>query len=287
MPWQYYLSVAGVTMQIETDHPLVENEAFLPFLVTERDADYRVIFKQVNELPEASIANPRDGYVYLDGRGTFRRFFYETPYEAHPYAVSGNDASRTQIYVNYLAHKANCVSDLQNSFYHVGIESLMIRKERLCLHAACVQTSLGGLLFSGKSGIGKSTQAALWETYRGARQINGDRPILSKTNGIWEAWGSPYAGSSRCYVNESCTITAVIMLRQGAECSLRRLSMPEAFRAIWAGLTVHSRDRIFVETASMLAMDLIESVPVFEFTCTPDEASVDYLEKELRKECGL
>ena len=163
----------------------------------------------------------------------------------------------------------------------------MIRKERLCFHAACVQTPLGGILFSGPSGIGKTTQAMLWEKYRGARQINGDRPILQKDADRWLAWGSPYAGSSDCHVNENCPISAIVILRRAQTCSVRRLPLPEAFRWIWMGSTVHSWDAQFVETASNLVMDIIDSIPVFELACTPDENAVYCLERELRKEwCG-
>ena len=74
------------------------------------------------------------------------------------------------------------------------------------------------------------------------------------------------------------------MLRQARTCSLRRLSSGEAFRAVWSGLTMHSWDEGFVEKACDLALELIGTVPVFEFACTPDAGAVDHLERELRKE---
>jgi hypothetical protein len=176
---------------------------------------------------------------------------------------------------------------MQNSFFHVGIESLMLYRERLCFHAACVRTALGGILFSGPSGIGKSTQADLWCKYRGAEQINGDRPILSKGEEGWLAWGSPYAGSSRCYVNASCPVRAIVMLRQAGSCSLRRLSAREAFRAVWSGLTVPAWDAKAMETACDLALELSAAVPVYEFGCTPDAAAVEFLEQGLGKDGAL
>lgn len=287
MLWQYFLSIAGIILQIDTDHPLVENEAFRPFLVRKTEPDCRAVFERVDELP-AYFRHKNNGCnVYPDGNGGFRKIFFESPCSELPYAVSSGDISGKAIRVQYLKQNVHCVSELHNCFYHLGIETLMICKERLCFHAACIQTALGGILFSGQTGIGKSTQARLWEKHRGVIQINGDRPILEKKDAGWVAWGSPYAGSSRCYVNDNCPVTAIVMLRQAKECSLRRLSLPEAFRAVWAGLTVPNWDSSFAETASKLAVDLIGSVPIFEFACTPDEAAVDYLERKLRKECGL
>ena len=202
-----------------------------------------------------------------------------------PYGAAWEEDS--VIRVEYLPEAAAYVSEFGNSFAHLSIEELMIRFQRVCLHAACVQTPLGGLLFSGPSGIGKSTQADLWCRYRDSRQINGDRPILGRSGDGWLAWGSPYAGSSRVHVNESCPVRAILMLRQEKQCSLRRLGLAEAFRCIWSGLAVHSWDRSFVETASSLALELAAAVPVYEFGCTPDEAAVNFLERELGKELAL
>lgn len=290
-PFCRSLSVAGIVLRLETDWPLAVEDNFLPFL-TEADApDFRAGFRRVDTLPpiaDAVLHTDSCFRVHPDGRGGyFRSFFDSSKKDTTPYALAAYDYPRGSIDVEYLEKGFPCVVQMRNCFFHLGFESLLIHKDRLCLHAACIRTHLGGILFSGPSGIGKSTQAALWQTWRGAEQINGDRPILSRDSGGWLAWGSPYAGSSRCYVNESCPVTAIVMLRQAQHCRLRRLSQPEAFRAIWSGLTVCSWDSMFVETASRLALELIASVPVLEFSCTPDRQAVDALEHGLRKECGL
>lgn len=287
---RYFLTVAGVSLELETDRKLIMGQEFFPFLTEGDCPDYKVCFRKVSRLPSIpDEVSYRDSCsrIHPDGRGGYFRSFFDEPRGLSAYAVATYDYPRGRIQVDYLERGAICVSEMGNSFFHLGFEAMLIHKNRLCLHAACVRTHLGGILFSGPSGIGKSTQAQLWCDNRGARQINGDRPILSRDGEGWLAWGSPYAGSSRCHINESCPVTAIVMLRQAAECSLRRLRLPEAFRAVWSGLTVYDWDRTFVETASNLTMELIASVPVLEFACTPDQQAVDYLEQGLRKECGL
>lgn len=290
MPQQSFLSIAGISIQLETDQRLTEETDFLPFLAEKGRADYRAYFRRVSQLPpipDKVVYEDVCYRVHPDGKGGYLRTFFDAPRDMTPYAVADYDWERGIIQIDYLEKGARCVSEMRNSFFHLGLEAMLIHKNRLCLHAACVKTDLGGILFSGPSGIGKSTQAELWCTHRGARQINGDRPILSKGEGGWLAWGSPYAGSSRCHINENCPVTAIVLLRQDKECSLRRLRASEAFRGIWSGLTMHSWDAAFVEAACDLAMELIGTVPVLEFGCTPDERAVDYLEQGLRKECGL
>ena len=128
--------------------------------------------------------------------------------------------------------------DTNNSFFHTGWEQFLIQRNRLILHASLLNTQFGGLVFSGPSGIGKSTQAELWEEYEEAEQINGDRPILYKKENVWMGYGSPYAGSSKCYVNKGVPVRAIMLLAQGEDCRIMPLRKSEAFREIFRNCTV-------------------------------------------------
>lgn len=281
------LEIAGLSLSLRSFQKWEEEPSFLPFVTEAEKPDYTAVFRETDALPAFSdtVIHEDECYrVHPDGRGGYVRSFFDAPRDYTPYAVARYDHVHGRIQIDCLPKGAHCVSEIHNSFFHLGFEAMLIHRHRLCFHAACVDTPLGGLLFSGPSGIGKSTQAALWQQYRGARQINGDRPILSKAEDGWLAWGSPYAGSSKCHINENCAVSAIIMLRQAKTCSLERLSMPEAFRAVWSGLTVHSWDKVLVEKAVDLTMDLITNVPMYAFDCTPDEEAVRYLERELGKE---
>ena len=285
MSYNYYLSVAGIKILFEADRPLAENIEFLPFLERETVPDLHVHIAVLEELPTIPT-NPIYSDLFCavtkDEKGRIQKFFFDSI--DGPYIVTTYDPDGCQAWIQYPAIKKVDGLQLQNCFYCLGFEEYLLRRNRLCLHASCVDTPLGGILFSGVSGVGKSTQADLWCRHRGAKQINGDRPILSKEEHHWLAWGSPYAGSSKVYVNESCPITAIVLLKQSPSCRLRRLSTAEAFCGVWAGLTVHTWDASYVAAASDLTIDLVTTVPVYEFSCTPDKAAVEFLEQELRKE---
>ena len=74
------------------------------------------------------------------------------------------------------------------------------------------------------------------------------------------------------------------MLRQAPQCSLRRLRGAEAFRALFAGTTAASWDRDCVLRACRLTETLAEDVPVYQLSCTPDQAAVEILRAELERE---
>lgn len=282
----YCLRIAGIDIWLESDLQLEVTEEFAPFLDDMEEPRYRAVFHRVEALPpipEEVIFEEHCHRVHPDGKGGFQRSFFDAPRDLNAYSLVSYNYAEGIIDIPYLEKGSMCVSQMSNSFYHLGLEGIMIRENRLCFHAACVDTPLGGILFSGPSGIGKSTQAQLWCDRRGGRLINGDRPILSLEGERVLAWGSPYAGSSRCYVNESCPVTAIVLLRQAPSCSLRRLGLAEAVRRIYAGLNVHTWDRFFVTRACDLVMEAASRVPVYELACTPHEEAVSVLENALKE----
>lgn len=285
----YPLSVAGVGITLRTPQPLTVAERFRPFLTDAVPPGYLVEYRENPDLPEPDgtpLFRSESYEVYSDGAGGFVRWYFDGMDGFIRFARVRTDKAARRVLAEYLPSKWEAVSTLSNCFSFSGWEMLLLRERRLLLHAACVDAPVGGLLFSGPSGIGKSTQAGLWQKYAGARQINGDRPILQKTEDGWRAWGSPYAGSSHCFVNESCPVRAVVLLRQAPRCSLRRLSGAEAFRGIFAGTTANSWDRDCVLLACRLTEELAADVPVYQLSCTPDAAAVELLRSELEKEVG-
>ena len=160
-------------------------------------------------------------------------------------------------------------------------EVTLVRDRIAELHIDPMFTSL--LALEAPSETGKTTQANLWEKYRGSRTINGDRSLLGKINGRWMAQGWPVCGTSEVCNNEAIPIKAVVMLSQAKENRAERLTPGHAFPLLYSQITVNkwnTPDHIHI-------MDLIEdflgSVPVLHLGCTISEEAVTCLEKSLRE----
>lgn len=283
----YHFRIADIPIALETDRDLALSEEFTPFVdPVPAQPRYLARIHQVPQLPpipEAVLHETGCDRVHSDGRGGYPRSFFDAPRDPAPYSLVTYDYPAGLIDVPYLEKGRHCLSQLSNSFYHLGLEEIMLRENRLCFHAACISSDLGGLLFAGPSGVGKSTQANLWCRYRMARLLNGDRPILSLTDRGVLAWGSPYAGSSRCYVNECTPVRAILLLKQAPACALRPLPAGESLRRICAGLNLHTWDSDYLNHALDLATQVITRVPVYEFSCTADESAVQFLANALKE----
>lgn len=279
-----YIEIAGVSLCFHTRYFLRSVDAFQPFIRNEAKNPWDIQFVAVKSLPLLAgkiIYRHQEYAVYQNGIKEYIRIFFDLLDEGKPYAVTRFDVGKRQIRVLYFEEKEKYFSEWNNLFFHIGLEQILLHEKRFVLHASCVQTPLGGIMFSGVSGVGKSTQAELWCRYAKGRLINGDRPIIGNENNQWKAYGSPYAGSSRCYRNESCLIRTVVMLEQAEANSIRKLSASEAFRRMFAGTTVNIWDSEFLNQVCNLEMEFVEQIPIYELCCTPDQDAVRLLWKTL------
>lgn len=276
-------SIAGCEIRLLMPFRPEVTRGFQPFLCAPGEAPLTVSLLPVQALPEVRGRELLRNYAFAVFRTEdgFFRVFHDRREGDRPYAVGHLEPGGRET-IEYLEADRGFFSETANCFSHIALEALLLQRDAMILHASFVSTRYGGLLFSGVSGIGKSTQADLWQRYEGAELLNGDRTVLRRMDGVWTAFGSPYAGSSNCFVNESRPVRAIVLLSQGSACSLRRLSPAAAFRGLYAGMTVNLWDDRYVARVCDLLAAL--DVPVYALTCTPDRAAVDCLKAELEHE---
>ena len=125
----------------------------------------------------------------------------------------------------------------------LAIERRLIGKKCLILHCAYTEYRGKAILFSAPSETGKTTQANLWEKYKGSRTVNGDKALLELKENGWTAQGWPVSGTSGVCENEAFQIRDIVVLAQGKVNTVRRLSAAEAFRELFGEITVNRWDR--------------------------------------------
>lgn len=164
----------------------------------------------------------------------------------------------------------------------LAAEHLVAEAGGFVFHSSYIHRDGRAILFTAPSGTGKSTQAALWERYRGAEIINGDRSAVRIVEGEPYACGIPFAGSSEYCKNRTLPLQAIVYLKQAPVTSIRRLRGAEAFRRIWEGCSVNTWDREDLAAVSETVQRVVMTVPVYELACTPDESAITALEGVLQ-----
>ena len=152
-------------------------------------------------------------------------------------------------------------------------EGLLMMFGAVLLHSSLVKINGRMVLFSGKSGDGKSTQAELWRKYAKAEIINGDRSVIRKINGEFFAGGSLWCGTSGINKGDIAPIAGIFILKKDLKNSVRRLGA-DAFVPLFSQTTINSWDIDFVDKVTDIYTRLIENVPIYELSSVADTESV-------------
>lgn len=172
-----------------------------------------------------------------------------------------------------------CVFTLrQNRSEHslplAAICSRFAQYSALFLHASLVEYKGGGIIFAGYSGVGKTTQAQLWQKHMQAKIINGDKVFLRSINNSFLAYGCPWKGSSEYCLNENTPLKGIVVLRQSSENKITTLDTDRAIELFLPHIFLPHWDQSALEKALETFSKLIEETPVLLLECKPDEAAV-------------
>lgn len=150
----------------------------------------------------------------------------------------------------------------------------------LLTHSSFVTLNGKGILFTGYSGVGKTTQAELWGDFLGAEIVNGDKAFVREIDKTFFAYGLPWKGSSEYCLNRKAPLSAIVVLRQSAVNRITKLVetateylMPHIFLPHW--------DKDCLNKTLDTFDSLLKRVPVFLLECRPDEEAVNLTYNEI------
>ena len=278
------LDMAGFLWEIVSPIALDARENCAPFLTDMPGADISLRFRLERPPERGTLVRERSPRVWQeDGALRIERLPAAAikpcacvwMREEEPFSVTGC------IYPD----RTNFIRSVDNLLDASELELLLTRLNVFSLHSSLVRRAEGdAILFTAPSGTGKSTQAGLWERFAGAETLNGDRSMLRRVDGVWTAFGSPFAGTSGIYRNESAPVRALIVLRQAPENTIRRLSVAEAFRAIYSESVLPRWHTEAHQHVISLVTEIVSEIPVYLLACTPDERPVTLLRNTLEGE---
>ena len=283
----YCFKIAGKIFKLTHCQEIKITKNFMPFQVDEKaKADCTIRFCEKKKLTfiEDSPVFSNISFEVQTVKDGFIRQYRDYKEGNCLYAISHIAKNGRDERVEYLPEFSCAFSESQNSFSHIAIDELLVHQSRMILHASLIKTDVGGILFSGPSGVGKSTQAELWKKLEDAEIINGDRPILGKESGVWKAWGSPYAGTSGFYVAKEIPISAIVVISQGKENTIKKLDVSTAFRKLYSEVTVNTWNSCYINRVIDMLHELSLEIPIYQFACTPDEVAVQTLKEKLKRE---
>ena len=277
----HHLTLAGLRILLRTPNEITISESLRPFLCRPHEkVDCTIALRSSQQLPAFSENGVWHGLEYYDCcQGQLRMFHCDIASKAAFAMTQLLENGNIEICVlpDYLSY----FTGTTGIFNRIGMETLLLQHCGLLLHASLIKYEGKTIAFSGPSGVGKSTQANLWQTHLGAQILNGDRATLRKEKDGWMAYGSPYAGTSGIYKNDGAPLAAIVILQQAGENHLRKLTEGEALRHIYPELSIHHWDKNFVAKATDLCLQLLAQTPIYLLQCRPEENAALLVKKGL------
>lgn len=178
------------------------------------------------------------------------------------------DASFTSVEVWLDVKKDDVVVD--PFFYPLGILMhiyLVHHRGGMVIHASGVRDGERGYLFTGVSGIGKSTMSRLWQE-AGAQVVNDDRLVVMPAGGGFEIHNTPMP----YYVDKpkSAALNAIFLLRQSPVNECRPITGVVSMSRVLANCMQHFHSRDYIDRYLDVVSAVVKSVPVFELGFKPD-----------------
>ena len=251
--------IANIKLRINTSYEDIWwTKFFLSREVSNPDIDIKILYqyKKIYELEQFLFENP----INQCFRNCSEIMFVDREWKS--------------LYVLPPIQRDNINVFLLEAFYVHAVYKQIIQ-----IHSSLIEIENSALMFLGPSGIGKTTQAELWNKYRNARIINGDIVFVQETPDAFLGWGTPWHGSSPYCENTSVPVKALIVLKQAQENSIRELTGFEKVTAV-SNNVFYPR---WLEGGMELCLEtlnhLLSALPVYELSCRPDEEAVRLTEE--------
>lgn len=231
---------------------------------------------------ENTFTYKKDDIAIIDINGFEKRYLY-IKNTLYPYACTLElDHQHMDIYIHKDYLEMMTIDTMFTSL--LSLERRMREKDNFILHCAYIVYKEKAILFSAPSGMGKSTQACLWQQYKDARIINGDRALLTKQNDGYYACGWPICGSSEICINEKYPIACIVTLRKDTQNSITQLSYKQTFKQILSELTVNYHNPAFLNDTLDFVDDLSKAITMYHLSCDISIDAVKCLDDRMKED---
>lgn len=153
---------------------------------------------------------------------------------------------------------------------------MLARFDGFFFHSSCFAFDGEGVLFTARSGTGKSTHTRLWRERFGerVRMINDDKPIIRRIDGAFYVCGTPWMGKSDIGQNLIAPVRAVVVLSRGEVNKADRVSPSAVFRELMEA-TLLPRERADMARLLELYDGLFAQARLIHLKCDISGRAVD------------
>jgi hypothetical protein len=144
----------------------------------------------------------------------------------------------------------------------------------ILFHGSSLSVDGKGLIFTAKSGTGKSTHTRIWRKVYGdrVRMINDDKPLLGITDEGATVYGTPWCGKHALGENSSAPVSAISVIERSAENRISPIGKTESLMLLLTQ-TYRPKDVALVRSTLALLDKLLLNVPVYRLSVNMEDGA--------------
>ena len=288
MKQNFVLTVADYFVKISSNenYPIFFEEGYSNFLQLEPVENYDATVVCYAGLPEeSSYAGEVIFDAVLDKQRLWqvvrtkkeRAFIVFNPNkieEIQQVAFLNDESTEWHVYSRVL--KQNEDSFISPLSYPLGaliLYYLTLNSNAFMIHASGVWDGETGRIFSGFSGVGKSTMAKIWEE-EGAHIVNDDRLIVREVNGEYFMYNTPMPYAD---LNKQAQVSKFYFPFHSKKNSAEKLSGAQALSQLMAFCFQHNYDKRYTEHLITQLEKITQQTGTYKLGVVPTPSIIDFI----------
>ena len=183
-----------------------------------------------------------------------------------PYVTADNNYRNIVLYTDKIEKQTMS----EQFLLRTAFECRFCHEQIVSIHGACVELGDYAVIFTGPSGVGKSTRAQAWVDGLSACWISGDRPAVRIEKDRCVACGVPWDGKEQIFRDVEKPLKCILEVRRSSVNYVRKLSREQARKLIaqQAFVPMWDTDAAFAAMANV--REMVDRVPVYRVFCGPE-----------------
>lgn len=273
------LKIAGILINLQLDKSGGKRRKMKCFQTGSMGEDIKITYRQNEEIPVPDNLIAFDESIQwvpdnLDGNRELYIFNRVTRKPAYKLLA---DKSWNRIEVVYRSDEKKPLNSFLSSVGEIVFRNRLLHYTGMVIHGAAIECEGKGIIFSGPSGIGKTTQANLWRRYKKAVMINHDRPAIRMIDQKTYVYGTLWNGSYNGCTSRIAPLRAIVLLEQHSTDSIERLEGKEALNRLMPRCFLPYNCNSDMELALSNLERILAVTPVYYLKCRPDRGAVELL----------
>ena len=288
MKQNFVLTVADYFVKISSDenYPIFFEEGYSNFLQLEEVEKYDATVVCHAGLPEkASYTGEVIFDAVLDKQRLWqvvqtekqRAFIVFNPNkieEIQQVAFLNDESTEWHVYSRVLAQNdESFISPLSYPLGALIMYYLTLNSNAFMIHASGVWDGETGRIFSGFSGVGKSTMAKIWEE-EGAHIVNDDRLIVREVNGEYFMYNTPMPYAD---LNKQAQVSKFYFPFHAKKNSAEKLSVAQGLSQLMAFCFQHNYDKKYTEHLITQLERITQLASTYKLGVVPTPSIIDFI----------